>query len=716
MLAACACVWLRAGEKPAPRPIPNDGAELVDPPSNTAPRGGIAEVLDPNEDAPQDPELPRVEISGDGETVLGCWLALDGSPSTDPLHGQLEYAWTQVGGKPLPLQAEELKNARLWLYLAYPDEYRFVLRVKNRKGWSRPAERYFKVPPSRPLVPESEARQMLGAGELLALPGEGWKQVWGPKLKTRYENGVLSGRPIHPGLYLFEAPRAGDAPERRGAVVPPGREHDIGDRRPIAKAPRNLVGQTGRPLLINATLSYDPDGIEETRELEARWTLAERYRGVRLERLPNLRVNFTAAKPGVYTVLLVVSDGRLESDPPEPILIQIEPSAPAELYDSAYLAIADFDSSDLRYRNVSLGLWGDLNRAVQLFPSRCGLALRVDTNFATPDRFGEIRLALEVMNGPLLHLLDWMGRQTDTRYRRESSRAIWLTTPLNWAKDERIEAVAVLVDALYAKPDGSDLMQGLLPGFKDVMEARSGCMIVFEPARQEIQAILPYSACVRLKEICLALRAAEGQGLPPMEYPSPSELRLKKTLAEKTVTLKRSRRRLDFLLRDFAEVSGVAMAMDPRQWPAELPYVDVDIDNAPMRDAVRTIVDVGGFDGCSVEPPGGLWFYRGNRPYPSGELLWDHATVQAYDLSRLLTQLTPVSGEAMSGEMIAYAITKRIYPDSWKEPGAMIFYHAPTRKLLVMHGPAAQRRVLDFLYDLGERGAWALGPVEEAAK
>ena len=29
-----------------------------------------------------------------------------------------------------------------------------------------------------------------------------------------------------------------------------------------------------------------------------------------------------------------------------------------------------------------------------------------------------------------------------------------------------------------------------------------------------------------------------------------------------------------------------------------------------------------------------------------------------------------------------------------------------------MHGPAAQRRVLEFLYDLSQRGEWALGPAE----
>ena len=72
-------------------------------------------------------------------------------------------------------------------------------------------------------------------------------------------------------------------------------------------------------------------------------------------------------------------------------------------------------------------------------------------------------------------------------------------------------------------------------------------------------------------------------------------------------------------------------------------------------------------------------------------MLWDQTIVQAYDLSRLLAQIAPISGE-----VVAHEIQCRIYPESWSDPGALVFYHAPTRKLLVMHGPDAQRRVLGF--------------------
>jgi hypothetical protein len=284
---------------------------------------------------------------------------------------------------------------------------------------------------------------------------------------------------------------------------------------------------------------------------------------------------------------------------------------------------------------------------------------------------------------------------------------LWLAKPLAWAKTEKVEAVAVLADALHAKPDGSDLMELITPCFQQILEARPGTSLAFEPTRQEIQGVLPASASVRLKEICSSLRVPEGQGLPPLELPGPAELRLQRILAERTVTLPKAQRRLVDVLRDLAQAGGVAMAFDSRQFPKGAPHVNVAVEDAPLRDAVRTVVDAAGFDGCSVEPPGGLWFYRGARPYPSGELLWDQAVVRAYDLSRLLPQIAPVSGE-----LIAYAVKRRIYPDSWKEAGAGVFYHPPTRKLLVIHGPAGQRRILQVLHDLSERGEWALGPTE----
>ena len=722
LLCASACVHAAQDRplKPKPKTDSDPPAEVVNVSGiEPAPRAGIAEVLEPDNTPPENapPGVPRADISADGEVSLGCWLLLDGSISVNPSGGDVEYAWKQSAGPALPFTPAELKQPRIWIFLASPGDYRWKLRVKNEKGWSLPAERKFSVKPARGALTEAEARRVLGAGERVALPGEGWQQVCGPKVDLNYVEGVSQFRPGLAGLYIFEAPRAGDVPERRGVIVPAGNDSVLGDRRPIAKLPRNLNGQVNKPLMINGSLSFDPDGAEETQQLKPRWILADKYRGVELEPLTNLRARFKATRPGIYAASLVVSDGRLESDPPEQVFIQIDAAAANAPDNDGYIDedLTGIEKEDVRYRKVSLGLWGNLDRAVQLFPSRCGVALRVDGEFAPPEKFAEIPLALEVMDGPMLHLVDWISRQTDARYRRDGDRSLWLTTQLAWTKQEKLAAVAVLCDELYKSPDGSDLKSWLMPAFQPIIDSRPGSSLDFERSRQELQGVLPLSACARLKEISAMLRVPEGQGLPPREYPAPGEYKLQRALAEKMVTLQKTHRRLDYVLRDFSEAAGVAMGFDPRQFPKGLPHIDIDIQNAPLRDAVRTLCDVVGFDGCNVEPPGGLWFFRGARPYPSGELLWDHALVRAYDLSHLFDRSMP-GREPLSGEAVAFAIQRRIYPESWKDVGALCFYHPPTKKLLVVHGAAAHRRILDFLYDLAERGEWALGPVEEAAK
>src|SRR5207244_2964636 len=126
------------------------------------------------------------------------------------------------------------------------------------------------------------------------------------------------------------------------------------------------------------------------------------------------------------SVTLAVSDGRLESEP-ETAFIEIvqaqEKNTDAD--ETAAIALDSIEYSlglkdrDVRYSKVSLGLWGTLDRAVQMFPSRCQVALRVDPEVAVAGRsagtaptirtFDEIPLSLEVTNGPLLYLIDWLA-------------------------------------------------------------------------------------------------------------------------------------------------------------------------------------------------------------------------------------------------------------------------------------------------------------------
>jgi len=146
-------------------------------------------------------------------------------------------------------------------------------------------------------------------------------------------------------------------------------------------------------------------------------------------------------------------------------------------------------------------------------------------------------------------------------------------------------------------------------------------------------------------------------------------------------------------------------AFDPRQFPKGVPKVTLSCDRTPLRQVVRDLVELAGFDGCQASPLGGLWFYRGAEPCVTRELLWDRAVVRTYDVESILKQL-PMSG----GEVIAHFVRQRVFADSWKVSGTCCRYHKATEKLLVVHVPAAQERVVRVLWDLQLRGENALGP------
>jgi len=685
-------------------------------PTSPANETHSAEVLEPQPDpvAADNPNQPRVVISADGEARPGCWYMLDGSACSDPLKYKLTLQWRQLAGPSIPLNGESDADSQLWLFLVQPGDYRFELKVTNEAGVSATRDAKFSVPAGRSVLSESEGRKLVGFGEQVELPGEDWTQIAGPSVELKNARDGYSFRPARAGFYLFEAPRAGDVPERRGVVVPPGRTPPFGDRRPIVYLPKNLTGTANKPLIVDGSLSRHPDGPEETQALKANWITLDKDRGVELKELPGLRASFTAGHSGEYELKLSVSDGKLASAP-ESVFIRIEHE---EDEDTTQLPIFEDppelirDDIRLSHDHVRLGLWeANLDRAVQLFPSRAGAALRVDPELAKPENFEQIPLAIEVLDGPLKSLIDGIARQTDSWYRKEKNVSFWLTRNNGWIKDEQIKTKVIQADALCAKNDGSDFLNLIRPWAQRMMDGRENMTLNFTTETQSVVATLPVSVNARLEEICAALRIPNGNGLPPPDLPSGMEWKLRKLLAEKKITIKAEHYRVDLLLREVGQQTGVAIGMDSRQFPRGAPRVDIDVKDQPLRDVIRTIVDLAEFDGCSVEPPAGLWLYKGPRPYPDRELLWDQTIVQAYDLSRLLAQIAPISGE-----VVAHEIQCRIYPDSWSDPGALIFYHAPTGKLLVMHGAAAHNRILEFLMDLSMRGEWALGPVEESTK
>ena len=671
--------------------------------------------------------LPQVKIAIDGDVYPGSWRKLEcrittpGSAATASKITEVE--WLQKAGPKTRIPETFFKNADLWLFLITPGNYAFTVRAKNEVGWSAPAEVRFAVMQGRPYLSERDGFQRVGSCERVVLPGKAWKQIAGPAAAIRPAENGIAIRPNDAGLYIFETLRLEEGQsERRGILVPAARDGKLGDRRPIANLPKTLTGFAGRTVIVDGSLSSDPDATDS---LTARWSTPDSKRGASITAQPGLRAFFKAERPGSYTATVTISDGQLDSIPAS-VMIEIAPGDDGSDDPNRLSGDAQGPATkDLLLKRVSLAIWppepladgsliipedSGLQRAVELFSRRCDVALVVDPGLARPGHFHEFQLALEAGNTPLRHLLDSIARQTGTRYRRDGDRAFFLVKPGDSFRDEKMDSAAAGIDALHDKPDASDLLAPLRDYFQSSL-ARSGATMSFEANQQAIFAMLPKASALRLREIINVLREPLSNGLPIPEPATRAEENLRQSLGDKLVT-KRGRFRVDRLLRDLARETGLAIAFDPKPFNGTLPYLKIDYENTPLRQVFRDIVDEAGFDGCSVEAPAGIWFYKGPRPFPTGEILWDSVEVRAYDLSSLFTILSPEAALFLSGETIAHQIRARIYPASWNDPGTCVFYHRGTQKLVVIHAPEAHRRIVDFLYDLGQRGHWAVGPLE----
>ena len=712
----------------------NDPAEGPDSGEPLAPRSRAEIVDEALADAvPLPTGVPRVAVASDGEVFPGCWLKLTGRVTEPGGAAVTALEWNQKAGPKISAPPAELKRAELWIFLIAPGNYVFAFRAKNDRGWSKPVEVRLAINRGRAYLNEQDGSQLAGSGERIVLPGAGWKQVSGPRALLRPADNGAAFRPNDAGLYIFEAPRLEGIPERRGIRVPPAADGILGDRRPIARLIKNITGVANSPIELDGSLSMDPDP-DDTEKLRAKWSTPDAARGAEIQSRPGLAAAFTARKPGAYSVTLIVSDGSLDSTP-ETAFIDITPARggtesatgatddPANLTDGLESA-ADI-KRDPRLRRVSLAIWplepladgttfipedAGLERAIQMFPRRCGIDLLVDPAVARPGQFRDFPLAISAENSPLRHLIDGIARQTATRYRLEENRGIWLMPAASFFTQDKLVPFAVGVDALHDSDDGADLLRPLREYFKPAMEGREGAALNYEKAHQELVGTLPLNAALRLKEIASVLREPSGLGLQASPPLSKDELRLRAWLADKTVTA-RGRFRLDRLLRDISENTGVALNFDPRDFPRRnAPFVTVNFSATPLRQALRDLAELAGFSGVSIEAPSGAWFFKGPRPYPGAELFCESAIVRAFDLAAIYDVLTPEAAALLSGETIAFAVRSKVFPASWNEAGTLIFYHNTTRKLLVVHSPLAQRKVLEALNDLRERGEWALGP------
>lgn len=648
----------------------------------------------------------------DGKPLVGRWACLSGlnsRPGKSPIE---RYEWRQLKGPPLRFFDAQQESPRVWTFLERPGEYHLILRARNAQGWCPFVALEFTVTQDTRPDPSPDLLMPMGLGEKIALSGEGWKQVYGESIEQRRapDGSETVLRLVKPGLYLFEALHAGDLPMRRGYLLPPDKDGLLGDRRPLAKLPAIQTVSVGQKFTLDGSLSLDPDGDA----LTARWLMPE-TEGMELLHEKELAATFFPRKAGYFRVQLVVSDGKLDAVGECYVTVQDAPEGEPEPGPAAPEPAAP----DPWPRDTTVGLFeADLDRAVQLFPSRAGVTLRVASEFLPPEKLNTVPLHLAIRNGPTRLLLDWIARQTGAPYVLETPTAVWLTKIGHTVNPDPVSNVVFAADALYDDGQEAEFLNLLRVCCRGALGGGPEASLTLEPKSKRIIAFLPKSVAERLKEVLLHMRTPKGLGLLPPPPFDDEERWLRAQLGLRTVSLDWEGRRLDLALRDLAERSGFAVGFDPRQFDClkftpdyfarKLPKLTLKRANVPLRQAVRDLCEAAGFDGCQPERGGGLWFYKGKPPYPSGASLRETARVGSYDLSGLLPHFPLLSGEA-----IAHEVRQRVYPDSWADPFTACVYHKATEKLIVIHGHEAHRGVLRTLYDLAQRGENALGQAPE---
>ncbi|MCX7803860.1 MAG: hypothetical protein N3A38_01590, partial [Planctomycetota bacterium] len=485
-----------------------------------------------------------------------------------------------------------------------------------------------------PIAPSAASRRMrlVGAGEKVVLgadpppPGSSkretaggaanradgpclWRQTAGPEIPLapgKAKARSLELRPVEPGSYTFVRISGDGIEETFSFEVPPGSEPGFGNRRPVARIPAVAPAFCGCPVVLDGRMSFDPDG----QALSGRWEKGEVDSEARIEpddRRKGMTACFVAPKEGIYKVRFYASDGTLESeaatvyvrvmgmpeDDPALRPVRSDPPGPP---DDPMERPATFELRE-----------GNLQKALEKFPSRTGLALIIEKEVADPREFASIPVSVALKDAPARQIADFICRQLGAAYRRAGSRAFRICGP-DFLAGEKLEAKAYPADALFIERGGGDLRAILHEAMKWPMFLRNDITVEVDAGRRQIHVVAPMDVIVRIGAIVAALRGP-GDPLTGAFRERPQLETLRRKLRETKVPVEWKARRLDLALRDIGERGEVNVGWNPREFAGDLPRLSLSAEGVSLADLCAETVRQAGFRGFAVHPPNAVWFY-----------------------------------------------------------------------------------------------------------
>lgn len=137
-----------------------------------------------------------------------------------------------------------------------------------------------------------------------------WRQVSGPKVElSDYASAKPYFRTSQPGVYEFELVVTANELDSEPHLVRLEIERE--NLPPVAKVPAEVWGQVGKPLEIDASKSFDPEG----ENLTYRWRLLTPGLDIPPHALAKSVLTFDPRQDGVFELELIVSDGEKFSAP-----------------------------------------------------------------------------------------------------------------------------------------------------------------------------------------------------------------------------------------------------------------------------------------------------------------------------------------------------------------------------------------------------------------
>ncbi len=515
-----------------------------------------------------------------------------------------------------------------------------------------------------------------------------WRQAAGPRVglsRRQSQQRDISFKAIEAGDYVFSLTvldgRLRSDPTMVKVQVPENKRTGKGNRRPVASGKASQVTvDVGERVDLDGAGSRDPDGDE----LKYRWTKLSGPPGNPADPA-SAQTELWPLGTGKYVFELVVHDGLLPSIPARVMVIAVAAEAPVR-------RAAPTDPMD---KPVQLVLEGaNLQRAVELFPSRIGITIRVDHRFMSPKRLRTVPVSFRADKLPARKLCDWLARFAGARYVPEDGGAVWLTRGYDWLRKEELTAQSYRIEGLKWSDNGSELRAAVRDIVKAALFARPESSISIDKDKGVLTAIVPASAQKRIRALFALLRTprASVPGAPTVEkFPA--------KLLGAQVSCRFDSAPLDKILKQLSDQTGVSFAYVAAKLPSgRTPTIKLALGKTSLKAAVETIVARTGFRGYLAEPPSAIWFYTGTRPLETSEHLWTASIVSAYDLSGMMKRRSLAPG------VILHLIRSRIQPATWKDPSTSISYNRPTKRLVVATAPAVHAEIGTFLQFLDKVG------------